>query len=486
MAINISQDDYNILNQSYTEQYIRLEILNFNMAVVDEISGNLLNFSITVDANSDLRRSCQCEFVVTDSSFEIQPGGKIWLDKYFRAYIGYRNIRTGNIQWYNQGIYLISTPTYTYDASNYVLSFAGLDLMSKLTGLRNGNLEGIPTKIPQGSDVRGAIIAAIELAGFDKYIVSECKNVDGVVQEVPYDIEIAQGGTVYDILKELVAILPQYQIYFDVDGVFHYELIPSGKDEFVSIDDDTWRNILLSENVITDFDNVKNYIEVYGRSHTVEHFSSETTISGSTLNLTIPSIAQTETGGSPLSEFLLIGFVPPDNVTGNISLSINDLGTFWLLNDTGSFVTSLSKDIYYTAQYQANGTWLFLGNDQAFGIAYDDNPNSPFYVGEPVGSSSIGILRYVCYSGDYDNITSNSLAKQRADLELYWRCRLLDSINMSVFPIPWLDVNIIIEHAVKLSGESKRYMIQSYTAQYGSSNNMQINASTYYPYYPNW
>ena len=73
--------------------------------------------------------------------------------------------------------------------------------MSKLTGLRNGELPGVPTKIPQGSDVRGAIIAALELGGFNKYIVSECKNVDGTIQEVTYDIEIAQGGTVYEILK---------------------------------------------------------------------------------------------------------------------------------------------------------------------------------------------------------------------------------------------------------------------------------------------
>ncbi len=492
MALNITQDDYNILRQSYIKQYIKLDLLDFNMNVVDELSGNLIGLSVAVDANADLRRSCECSLVVTDSSFEIKPGGKIFLDKYIRPWIGYLNIRTGNIQWYNQGIYLINAPSYQYDAATYTLSFSGLDLMSKLTGLRNGELPGVPTKIPQGSDVRGAIIAALELGGFNKYIVSECKNVDGAIQEVPYDIEIAQGGTVYEILKELRDILPQYQMFFDVDGVFHYEMIPSGKDAPTLIDDDVWQNILISESVSTDFENVKNYIEVYGRSHDIDHFSDKTTVSGSTVTLHIPSLTPTETGGSPLQEWTEIGFVPPSDATGSIYLTITagaseaepiTLGTYRFVNKDGSSVNKLEKGKYYVGQFQVNGTFLDLGQDQAYGIAYDDNPNSPFYVGDPVGSSSVGIIRHVCYSGEYDNIMSNDLAKQRADIELYWRCRLNDSISLATIPIPWLDVNIIMSHAMKLQGDPKKYMIQSYNAQYGDTNSMTISASSWYPYY---
>lgn len=492
MALNITQDDYNILRQSYIKQYIKLDLLDFNMNVVDEMSGNLIGFSVAVDANADLRRSCECTLVVTDSSFEIKAGGKIFLDKYIRPWIGYLNIRTGNIQWYNQGIYLINAPSYQYDAATYTLSFSGLDLMSKLTGLRNGELPGVPTKIPIGSDVRGAIIAALELGGFNKYIVSECKNVDDTIQEVPYDIEIAQGGTVYDILKELCAILPQYQMYFDADGVFHYEPIPTGLNDPVLIDDDVWQNILISESVSTDFENVKNYIEVYGRSHDIDHFSDKTTVNGSTVTLHIPSLTPTETGGSPLQEWTEIGFVPPSDVMGDIQLTITagaseagptTLGTYKLVDKAGAFITALTKDKYYVAQFQADGTFLDLGQDQAYGIAYDNNPNSPFYVGNPIGSSSVGIIRHVCYSGEYDNITSNDLAKQRADLELYWGCRLNDSISLATIPIPWLDVNIIMSHAMKLQGDQKKYMIQSYNAQYGDSNSMTISASSWYPYY---
>lgn len=495
MALNITQDDYNIIKQSYIKQYIKLDLLDFSMNVVDEMSGNLISLSVAVDANADLRRSCECTLIVTDSSFEVQAGDKIWLDKYIRPWIGYENMRTGQIQWYNQGIYLINAPSYQYDAGTYTLSFSGLDLMSKLTRLRNGELEGIPTKIPQGSDVRGAIIAALELGGFTKYIVDECANVDGTIQEVPYDIEIAQGGTVYDILKELCAILPQYQMYFDVDGVFHYELIPSGKDAPTLIDDDLWKNVLVSESVTTDFESVKNYIEVYGRSHDIDHFSDNTTISGGNVTVHIPSLEPTITGESPLQDFTLIGFVPPDDVSGSVTITVTAgaseatptvLGTYPLVEKDGSITTALTKDQYYVAQFQTSGvteTFLNMGFDQAYAIVYDDNPDSPFYVGDPVGSSSVGIIRHVCYSGDYDNIMSNDLAKQRAELELYWRCRLNDSISLATIPIPWLDVNIIISHAMKLQGEQKKYMIQGYNATYGDSNSMTISASSWYPYY---
>ena len=495
MALNITQDDYNILRQSYIKQYIKLDLLDFNMNVVDEISGNLIGFSTSVDANADLRRSCDCSLVIVDNSFEIKSGGKIWLDKFIRPWIGYFNIRTGNIQWYNQGIYLINAPSYQYDAATSTLSFSGLDLMAKLTGLRNGELEGIPTKIPQGSEVRGAIIAALELGGFTKYIVNECKNVDGTIQEVPYDIEIEQGGTVYDILKELCAILPQYQMYFDVDGIFHYEPIPTGKDAPVLIDDDLWKNILIKDSVNTDFENVKNYIEVYGRTHDIKHYSAQTTVSDtSQISLYIPSLTPVDEQHMEISPWTLIGFTSTEDVSGNVDLLVYAgaegatvyFGKYKLVDSAGAYITKIEKNKYYVAQYQLDGSFLNLGSVQAEGIAYDDNPESPFYVGDPKGSSSVGVIRHVCYGGDYDNITSDELAKQRAELELYWRCRLNDSISLSVLPIPWMDVNIIMFHAIKLQGEQKKYMIQSYNATYGESNSMEITASSWYPYYPDY
>lgn len=107
----LSQQDYDISKQRIVNRFLKVNILNFDYKVVDEISGNVTSFDINIDADSDIRRTCNVEIVVTDSSFDIQAGNKIWLDKYIQPYIGIQNIRTGEIQWYNQGIYLIDNPT---------------------------------------------------------------------------------------------------------------------------------------------------------------------------------------------------------------------------------------------------------------------------------------------------------------------------------------------------------------------------------------
>lgn len=865
--INIGAEDYNVLKQQYIKKYIRLELLDFQYNIVDELSGNMTKCSINVDSTSDLRRSCDLGFVVTTSTFDIKAGSKLWLDKFVRPYVGYENMRTGDIQWYNQGIYLVNNPQWSYNASTNEISMQALDLMSKLTGLRNGNLEGIPTKIAKDENVREAIIKTIELGGFTKYVCEECKTKDGTIVPVPYDIEIDVGGTVYDILTGLRDIMPNYQIYFDVNGVFHYEPIPLAYDDPVLIDDDLFNNVLISENINTDFESVKNYVDVLGHTWDVDYYSpsESTTVSGGTITptfadlktledgtavgITLPQDATSvqvlpdgytqieyvqsdggahwiDTGFKPnqntgiIAKFQLLSsdanqtpiyartamnvdafgvfidasskwtadygtkrftgttsaqslinlnfnknvvkfndesytfdtqtfqsnsnltifgrntggtvqytakmklysceiydngtlvrnFIPCKNSSGTIGLydivnsqfytnvgtggvftagpevpkstgiSINCLGsnkvvdidneqiqeltkdTEWifqyvagpLLPDgytqleyiqssgtqyintgfkspssglkialgfeyiadhsdetlfgcqkngvysicpwanpefyvgstgrllpysaelntrynlvveaknnkltttwngtsyTGSYSGLLesTQDIYLFANhidnsvgqivsiklyecsmyandvmtrnfipcknpsgviglydlvnfqfYQNAGTgsftagpeveredkggpfWRFMGHQQAQATSYDNNPSSPFYVGNPIGSSSVGRIRIVLYGGEYDNIYSDDLAKQRADFEIYQRSRLNDSISMETIPIPWMDANIVISHRFGQKQEPSKYIVKSFSVDYATGGTMTINAITWYPYY---
>ena len=478
MPINVGQDDYNILSQQIITKYIKLEILNFQYNVVDEISGNLTAMSVNIDSESDLRRSCNLTFVVTDASFDVKAGNKIWLDKFCRPWVGYENIYTGKIQWYNQGIYLINAPSWRYNATTHELSLAGLDLASKLTGLRNGELEGIPTKIPSGSSVREAMIAAIELAGFTKYTISECKDVDGNIIAVPNDIEIAQGGTVWNIVTQLRDILPRYETFFDVDGVFIYQPIPTGSGDPVIIDDTIWPNLLIDESINNDFESVKNYIEVYGRTLDPSYFSTNTTHSGSTLSLTVADYP------TALTDNTIVGFTTPStgdiSATGGISLKMNSLTASVLYEyGTNNLVTHLDNETYYVAYY--NQGWYLMGHQQPVGIAYDDNPDSPFYV-----NGSIGRIRHVLYGGEYENITSDKLALERAKYELWKSTRLQDSITLTSIPNPWLDVNVLISHAIrgKSQENAAQYIIKSISTDYGIEGTQSINAITYYPLYP--
>lgn len=655
--INIGAEDYNVLKQQYIKKYIRLELLDFQYNIVDELSGNMTKCSINVDSNSDLRRSCDLGFVVTTSTFDIKAGSKLWLDKFCRPYVGYENMRTGEIQWYNQGIYLVNNPQWSYNASTNEISMQALDLMSKLTGLRNGNLEGIPTVIAKDENVREAIIKTIELGGFTKYICEECKTNDGTIVPVPYDIEIDVGGTIYDILTGLRDIMPNYQIYFDINGVFHYEPIPLAYDDPVLIDDDLFSNVLISENINTDFESVKNYVEVLGHTWDVDYYSpsDKTTVSGGTITPTFADLKE-------LQNDTAVGITLPSDIANVDKITIDFLGsndvvdiddkpikelskdTEWIFQcvagekgklpstyrkleyiqssgkqyiDTGVIVKDITEikvdfqavtilsgenqyasswvdqqnhiqigingnkfmdsggvtysqtssvtartqavgvplgavnlHLYLFAQsestgalhyssgrifscqittadglvrnfvpcknpdgvigmydvvndkfYQNSGSdtfiagtdlgpgdgalpfWRFMGHQQAQATSYDNNPSSPFYVGDPIGSSSVGRIRIVLYGGEYDNIYSDDLAKQRADFEIYQRSRLNDSISMETIPIPWMDANIVVSHRFGQKQEPSKYIVKSFSVDYATGGTMTINAITWYPYY---
>lgn len=472
MAWNIGQDDYNVLKQSNITKYIRLELLDFEYKVVDEISGNLVSMSVNVDADSDLRRSCSCTLVVNDGSFDVAAGSKIWLDRYIRPYIGYVNNWTGKTQWYNQGIYLINAPSWQYDAQTNALSFAGLDLASKLTGMRNGYLEGIPTSIPAGSNVRQAMIALLELGGFTKYLVSECMDVDGNIINVPNDIEIPQGGTIWDGISQLRDIIPRYEAFFDINGIFVYQPIPTGSGSPTLVDDDLLGRLVISEQVNNNFEDVKNVVEVYGQSLDVSQYATDVTWDSPNIKFKV---------GSDLTSTTLTGLTTPNaamDVASGILLyySVSPSQYSVGLTDyhTGKAVTHLEPNTSYVLYGQKLYSTL-----QPSAMAKDTNPDSPFYVDGPVGP-----IRIVLYGGEFDNITSDALAQERANYELWKRTRLQDSITLTAIPNPWLDVNILIGHAAKGGKLTGRYIIKSINTDYGDGGTQTINAITYYPLYP--
>lgn len=483
--ISLSQADLQILKQKNTALYLKIQILSLESGqykVDDEISGSLMDLSIDVDADSDLRRSCNLTLIAVDDKFNAEPGSNVWLDKYIKILVGYNNILTGEIQWYNQGIFMVNAPSWTYDATTNSLSLQGLDLMAKMTGLRNGYLPGVPTLIPEGSNVRDAIIATIKLAGFEQYVVEECKNVDGVIQEVPYDIQIDRGGTLYNLLEELRDILPNYQVYFDIDGIFHYEPIPTDEDEPITMTDSILQDVLIGEDVNTDFESVKNVIEVYGRTNEVDYYCETPEIKsiryeGTNVNvLTLPNSA----GSEAYDYNETLGFIAPSG-SGNfefVSMNADGSQPKSLADPNGTIIRSLSEGEYYVIQFRyEEPPYILLGHDQVYAIAKDLNVNSPFYV-----YGSIGEIRKVCYGGEYDNIINDDLALQRANIELYWATRLNDSITLSTLPIPWLDVNILFTHTAR-GQEEKKYIIKSFSVTYSDSVSMNINAITFYPYY---
>lgn len=480
MSQQISSSQYTSSLQTIRNLHIRIDLLDFNFFVVNNIEGTAIDGSVVVSATSDIRRTCNISFTVTDSSFDIQAGGQVWLDKYIMVFSGIDDVRTNEIAWTNLGTFLINEPSYVYDSSTKTMSFQCVDLMAKLTGLRNGEIIGIGeegyTLIPVGSNVREAIIGIITTCGFTRYYVSECINADGTIQDVPYDMKYDQGTTWYKILSDLSEILPNYQIYFDVDGVFRYEPIPSGENDPIMIDETLWKENVISENINISFNDVKNFVEVWGRVHETDYYSdSESTLIANNV------IQPTWSGLIELENYVVVALSLAQNVSNDRGIYISFLNRMLYIKDFNEEnIKYLPKDEYLVFSYSEDGYWLYLGGAQAHATFEDDNPESPFYVG-----STIGRIPIVLSGKDYENIMSDDLALERAKFEIYNRCRLNDSINLTTVPVYWADVNWKVSYT-PLSGEREQadYMIKTINIPLSTNGTQTWNLIRFYPFYP--
>ena len=466
-GFNITSTQFQTSLQNIQSRYIRLELLNYQFQTVDSIEGVCTSGSISIDANSDIRRTGSIVLVVTDSSFEVDSGGKVWLDKYIRVWVGTASLITGDIEYTNCGIFIIDAPSYQFNLSTNTLTLSLLDLMAKLTGTRNGYLPGVPVVLSAGENIRQAIIDTLALGGFTKYVVEEAPSPG----TIPNDLEFSQGATVYDLLAGLRDIYPSYEIFFDVDGVFYYKPIPTGENDPIYIDDTLWSNIVMEENIDVDFQNVKNVIEVYGRTHNPAHFSTATTVSGTTIQLTINDVTE-------YTEDMIYGFTLTDNPGyAGYSLQINSLAAYPILMSDGTTAAKISAEsgeIYYCVQFK--GTyWNYLGHLQAYGYAEDDNPQSPFYI-----NGTVGKIRLPLYGGEYENCFSDDLAQQRAERELWLHTNMNNTIQLNCVPVYWLDVNILCTHASRGSNIVYPYIIKSINFGFGTNDTMTVNMIRFY------
>lgn len=467
-GFNITENQFRNSLQNIQSRYIRLELLNYQFQTVDTVEGVCRNGNINISANSDIRRTGNVELVINNSSFEVSAGGKIWLDKYIKVWIGLMSLITGEIEYTNCGIYIIDAPSYNFNPSTNTLSLSLLDLMAKLTGIRNGYLPGTPVVLSAGENIRQTIIGTLALGGFTKYVVEEAPSPG----TIPNDLEFDQGSTIYTLLSGLRDIYPNYEMFFDVNGVFYYRPIPSGSGDPVYIDDTLWSSIVTEENLDVDFQNVKNVIEVYGRTHDPAHFSTSTKVSSTTIQLTIEDVTE-------YTEDMIYGFTLTDN-PGYVGykLQINNLTEYPILMSDGTTASDIpaeSGEVYYCVQFK--GTyWNYLGHLQSYGYAEDDNSQSPFYI-----NGTVGQIRLPLYGGEYENCYSDDLARQRAEYELWLHTNMNNSVQISCVPVPWIDVNILVEYTLQRNNQTNQYIIKSIDFGLAASDSMTINMIQFYP-----
>lgn len=113
----------------------------------------------------------------------------------------------------------------------------------------------------------GSVIS--ELAGIKNYTIYPIPKKWSIL---PQDIKMSVGQTVSEILDKFLDILNGWQMYFDNDGIFTVEPIPSGAND-ITYPFNLAYNVTDTNSV--DFTNVRNQVVVYGRSHDITFFAED-------------------------------------------------------------------------------------------------------------------------------------------------------------------------------------------------------------------
>ena len=438
-----TQKQYDVTLQRIRQIDCKIAVLDYDYTLLDEISGITTHISLSVDAESDIRRTANISINLKDDisqnqnhAFYWTAGNVYWFNKYIQIYTSIKDVRTGEDVWVNQGIYCINAPSISYDAITNELSFQAVDLVSKMTGMRNGQLQGSITSVPSESVIKNVIETILLEQGFYNYILY-----DPPQRTTIEDINIDSGGTAWDLLIQLRDINSNWEMFFDVDGVFHFQEIPNGKvitsestatysdllvtnaDENIVtnnnqdvlvfttepityeygepiplVDDVIWDKTLISASYDTNFEDVKNYVEVYGKTHEPSEVASAS-ISGGLIRLVLNKDRDKYTSGKWCVEFTVGDGIEPYMLSESIYyIYIYDKGNTsspWFsidIRENPIIVGNESYCIKMSVGVLPNiVTGEYIGYLQPKAYAIENNPESPFYVGQ--------FTRYTCSLG---------------------------------------------------------------------------------------
>lgn len=122
--------------------YAKIISLDWDEHPIEEISGNITGGSVTVDGSSATRRTCSIN-VLTDAK-DAQLNKVNWgLNTKFAVLVGLRNYVDSNypdIIWFQQGVFIITSFSQTYNTNGNTISIQGKDKMCMLDGTVGGQL----------------------------------------------------------------------------------------------------------------------------------------------------------------------------------------------------------------------------------------------------------------------------------------------------------------------------------------------------------
>ncbi|MCI8669969.1 MAG: DUF5048 domain-containing protein [Lachnospiraceae bacterium] len=385
--------------------------------------------------------------------------------------------------------------------------------------------------------IQGAMESCLrQFGGIAGYNIASIGSTQTATQDnpypclIPYDLNFDCGTSVYEIITTLRDLYSGYDTYFDENGIFICDEIPNGADEGCLFDETVLEELVISEQDSYDLTSIRNITEIWGKSLDTHHYCPLPALTADSKNrilkiaLPIEYYATDEQGNQnqPYTYISneLIGFTCPDisgmysrNILNSyrVQIKINDLEYMNLIQDYTSGTPVTVADLLDNTGYcfkpnysDTNSIWhaIFYGAFEVHAVdilrntlpASEEmetyrkqfNCNNIHITRIPDARFSVekcGELHCCLSGGEYENIYTADLARQRAIYENWKSARFTDGLTVTTILIPFLDVNRKIKYKSKRTKKTDTYLINKVSFSF-SDFTTTIEMRKYYSAYP--
>ena len=334
---------------------------------------------------------------------------------------------------------------------------------------------------------------------------------------IPHDLEFSAGCSVLSILTAFRDLYPNYEMFFDMEtNTFVCQQKPMCYEDALYLGNSFFQKVLIAENTSVDMTSVRNICEIWGKVIETDFYSEECSYADNVYSSAIAGYEDTYANGD------VIGLKIPAANQASAQLNINQFGTVGIYSEADEspvkanvllpdtvYAFKIKKkrtdgqDVvkaYLLGQWQVHalnvltsgrksgkfvtgpdGKAYELYSKEYFQQFYNCErvtltivPDSPFTV------ENLGEILDVKTGGEYENITSDDLAADRAKWENWKNCRLTDSITITTALLPFLDVNKKVSYRRSDSDTEQQYIITSVSHDFDGF----TSTITMYRFYP--
>ncbi len=336
---------------------------------------------------------------------------------------------------------------------------------------------------------------------------------------IPFDQEFSAGCSVLSILTTFRDLYPNYEMFFDMEAnTFICQLKPMCYEDDIFLDNSFLQRVLISENTSVDMTTVRNICEVWGQVIDVDFYGEECSYENNIYSSTIAGYEKGYYNGDA------IGLKIPVTNQANAQININDFGAIGIYNEATEepikanemkpnnvYAFKIKKkrvdgqDVtkaYLLGQWQVHAiNVLTNGKKSGKFVTSSDGEEYELYSKEyfqkiyncervdmtiiansPFTVEKLGEIADIKTGSDYDNITSDDLAADRAKWENWKNCRLTDNITITTALLPFLDVNKKVSYKRSDSDVEHQYIISSISHDF-SGYTTTITMYRFYPLY---